>query len=136
LEYSVQDLPAHTRFAVYSDAKKQLWTVSSHEGVRSQLEAGRSDIFTIVPVWEGDTAEFAPVGLTNMLNTGGTISGWTPDNGGSKFTFKVRARHYYKKQSATPGRELLLNILPASCGGQNRRRMRGGGGGEIEEYAF
>lgn len=84
-----QDLPASTRFAIYSDDRKQLWTVSSYEGVRSQLEGGRSDIFTVVPIWEGDRTEFAPIGLTNMLNTGGTISAWNPDNHGSQYNFKV-----------------------------------------------
>ena len=88
----MQELPSQTRFAIYSDDRKQLWTVSSHEGVRSQLEPGRSDLFTVVPIYENDGVEFAPVGLTNMLNTGGTISGWAPEGNGSKFTFKVRER--------------------------------------------
>jgi len=84
-----QDLPASTRFAIYSDGRKQLWTVSFYEAVSSQLEGGRSDIFTVVPIWEGDKTEFAPIGLTNMLNTGGTISAWSPDNHGSQYNFKV-----------------------------------------------
>lgn len=83
-----QELPGNTRFAVYSDRLQQLWSIKSYEGVQSQLQAGESDIFTVVPIQAGEKVEFAPIGLTNMLNSGGAISSWS--HTASDITFKVK----------------------------------------------
>lgn len=91
METLIQDMPRGTRFAVYSDKLKQLLAVASYEGVQSRLGASASDIFTIVPLRNAGGVEFAPVGLTNMLNTGGAISQWREaDTGSSKITFQVQ----------------------------------------------
>lgn len=82
-----------TRFAVYSDRLKQLWTVAPYEGVQSQLKAGESDILTLVPIEETGDVQFAPIGLTNMLNSGGAISQWT--NSSNAAEFKVNAESLF-----------------------------------------
>lgn len=89
----MQELPSSTRFAVYSDRQQELWQCASWEGVQSQLAPGQSDIFTIVPLAIVGELHMAPLGLTNMLNTGGAISRWdvadTHSNGSVQFSFKV-----------------------------------------------
>ena len=87
----MQELPTSTRFAIYSDQSEQLWNIASFEGVQCVLNAGGSDIFTIVPIQTENGVAFAPIGLTNMLNTGGSISDWTADP--SSVSLKVKFLH-------------------------------------------
>ena len=84
---SAQDLPRSTRFAVYSDRLQHLWNIKSYEGIQSYLKAGESDIFTIVPIHTSKQVDFAPIGLINMLNTGGAISNLS--HTASSTSFKV-----------------------------------------------
>ena len=88
----VQELPTSTRFAIYSDQSEQLWDIASYEGVQCELNAGGSDIFTIVPIQAESGAAFAPIGLTNMLNTGGAISAWRMDSGSASFKVQIHPR--------------------------------------------
>ena len=76
---------------MYSDNTKQVRIVASYEGVQCRLKAGESDMLTIVPTIDVGGSLFAPIGLTNMLNTRGSISQWTRvTSAPSEASFKVR----------------------------------------------
>ena len=76
--------------------------------MQCELKAGGSDIFTIVPIQSEGKAAFAPIGLTNMLNTGGAISAWTADQ--SSVSFKVRHSFDWSKADQCVF-SLLMNSL-------------------------
>lgn len=87
----MQDLPFSSRFAVYSDNQRKLWLLASWERVLVLLKPGQSDLFTVAPLQSNGHVDFAPIGLTNMLNAGGAILEWNAAEiaSDSEFRFKV-----------------------------------------------
>lgn len=74
-------------FAAYLDSTKELRLVGAADCVEVRLAGGGgSDIVTLSPVTEAGGVLFAPMGLTNMLNSGGallscSVSGGHSDDG-------------------------------------------------------
>ncbi|KAK9785098.1 hypothetical protein WJX73_004459, partial [Symbiochloris irregularis] len=67
-------LPATQRFALYSQQQQRLEVCTLQEGLRLKLGPAQSDIVTIVPVAEhSGSPAVTPIGLTNMLNSGGAV---------------------------------------------------------------
>ncbi|KAL6011451.1 hypothetical protein ACLOJK_001899 [Asimina triloba] len=61
-------------FAVYSYQSKKLVLVRPDEDIEISLEAFDFELFTVSPVVVlANRAQFAPIGLVNMLNSGGAI---------------------------------------------------------------
>jgi raffinose synthase len=67
--------PATGQWALYVNTTKQLHLVSAEEGVEVTVAAGQAAVVTIAPVSRHFGVDFAPLGLTNMLNGGGAVTG-------------------------------------------------------------
>ncbi|BDA43643.1 probable galactinol-sucrose galactosyltransferase 2 [Coccomyxa sp. Obi] len=64
---------AATRYVMYSDAEKKAWVVDAAGKVSVRLSRGQSDLITVVPLNEVKGLCIAPIGLTDMLNTGASV---------------------------------------------------------------
>lgn len=62
-------------FAMYLSKSKKLVLSKAHENIEIALEPFNFELITLSPVTTlaGKPAQFAPIGLVNMLNTGGAI---------------------------------------------------------------
>lgn len=62
-------------FAMYLSKSKKLVLSKAHENIEIALEPFNFELITVSPVTTlaGKPAQFAPIGLVNMLNTGGAI---------------------------------------------------------------
>lgn len=68
-------------YAVFGDADCVLRVVPAAMELPISVRPGESDVFTVSPVMEVGTAEFAAVGLINMLNAGGAITRYSIGQG-------------------------------------------------------
>lgn len=64
-------------YAVYlTEAEKIVLTTPESDPILVTLQPSTFEIFSFVPIKKiGNDAKFAPIGLTNMFNSGGTIQG-------------------------------------------------------------
>lgn len=75
---------------------------------RLTIAAGDADIVTIVPLVEGPNgARFGPIGLPDMLNSGGAVLEWTAEGGG--FCLRVRGEGRFVAHSSEPPRDVELD---------------------------
>ncbi|KAK9915311.1 hypothetical protein WJX75_007444 [Coccomyxa subellipsoidea] len=79
------------RFVMYSDAQKALWVVDAAGATPVQLSRGESDLITIVPMTEVKGLCIAPIGLTDMLNTGASVQRFSCTAAGNNGAQGVRA---------------------------------------------
>lgn len=114
----VQDLPAASRFAVYSDHQNHIWALGLKQNIPVSLGAGSSDMFTVVPIQQRGQLSFAAIGLTNMLNTNGAILDADfseGSHGRGSVHIKVRKHSFncwlhQKPVLIVPGPEIISNI--------------------------
>ena len=80
-------------FAVYSSRSGKLSLLAFDEGIEVSLEPFNCELFTVSPLKNSSNSEkvgiqFAPIGLVNMLNTGGAIKSLEYAEGEFKVTVK------------------------------------------------
>lgn len=79
-------------FAMYFSQAKKLVLSNPSESVEISLEPFNFELITVAPVtvFAGKSVHFAPVGLVNMLNTGGAIQSLAFDDEESSVQIGVR----------------------------------------------
>jgi raffinose synthase len=93
-------LSSHTRDVTLLD--------SIHGELRVTLDNSASELITIVPLVEGaNGVRFGPLGLENMLNSGGAVTAWKRDRGG--FTLGVRGEGLFVASSSAPPSAVQLD---------------------------
>ncbi|KAA8543017.1 hypothetical protein F0562_021488 [Nyssa sinensis] len=77
-------------YAVYlNQAEKLFLATPKSNAIQITIQTSSFEIFSFVPVMKlGLTTKFAPIGLINMLNSGGTIQGLEYEEGGAKIEVK------------------------------------------------
>ena len=79
-----------------------------HGEVEVSMQAGDADILTIVPLAEGPNGvRFAPLGLADMLNSGGAVQSWTRDVSG--FTVRLRGEGRFVVSCSEPPKGVTMD---------------------------
>ncbi|GMN52281.1 hypothetical protein TIFTF001_021441 [Ficus carica] len=85
-------------------------TPKSHP-IQFNIKPSSFEIFSFVPIWKlGNGIQFAPIGLTNMFNSGGTIQELDYKGSGSEFCARVKVKgggSFLAYSSGSPKRCLL-----------------------------
>ncbi|XP_059646571.1 stachyose synthase-like [Cornus florida] len=77
-------------FAVYQNQAEKLFLATA---IEITIQPSSFEIFSFVPVKKlGLTAKFAPIGLTNMFNSGGTIIELDYSEGGAEISAKIKVK--------------------------------------------
>ncbi|XP_059654358.1 stachyose synthase-like [Cornus florida] len=80
-------------FAVYQNQAEKLFLATPMSSIEIIIKSSSFEIFSFVPVKKlGLTTKFAPIGLTNMFNSGGTIIGLDYSEGGSEISAKIKVK--------------------------------------------
>ncbi|KAJ9135334.1 hypothetical protein P3X46_032529 [Hevea brasiliensis] len=79
-------------FAMYLSQAKKLLLSKPHDKIEISLEPFNFELVTVSPVIipEGKSVQFAPIGLVNMLNTGGAIQSMAYNDTDGYFRIGVR----------------------------------------------
>ncbi|KAM7526975.1 hypothetical protein LguiB_030385 [Lonicera macranthoides] len=96
-------------YAVYlNQAEKLVLTMPSSDAIRITIQPSAFEIFSFVPVTGfGQAYKFAPIGLTNMFNSGGTIREFEYSDSGVKI--KVKGGGDFLAYSSSPPKKCYLN---------------------------
>lgn len=85
-------------------------TPKSHP-IQFNINPSSFEIFSFFPIWKlGNGIQFAPIGLTNMFNSGGTIQELDYKGSGSEFCARVKVKgggSFLAYSSGSPKRCLL-----------------------------
>lgn len=79
----VPTLPPADRYAVWLDDTQRLVLLRRDEGVKVAVAGGACALATISPVVEVSGVAVAPIGLVNMLNSGGAVLSFSVQGKGS-----------------------------------------------------
>lgn len=81
-------------FAVYLDQAEELFLVTPRsDPTQITIQPSTFEIFSYVPIKKlGPTAKFAPIGLTNMFNSGGTLQELEYNESGAETGVKVKVK--------------------------------------------
>nr|CAC86963.1 stachyose synthase [Stachys affinis] len=95
-------------YAVYlTESEKLLLTTPESDPIPFTLKSTTFEIFSFVPIKKlGQGVKFAPIGLTNLFNSGGTIQGVVYDEGVAKIEVKGDGK-FLAYSSSVPKRSYL-----------------------------
>ena len=82
-------------FAVYLDQAEELFllTPTSSDPIQTTIQPSTFEIFCFVPIQNlGPTAKFAPIGLTNMFNSGGTLQELEYEESGDERGVRIKVK--------------------------------------------
>lgn len=90
---------------------------SVHGEVAVTLSNSDGEIVTMVPLVEGaNGVRFGPLGLENMLNSGGAVAGWKRESDG--FALMVRGEGVFVASSSAPPRAVEVDGKRVKNGNQ------------------
>ena len=76
------------QFAVYAHNSGELKSMGREERRSVTLPQLTAEVFTVMPIENG----FAPIGLANMFNSSGAVTGWTADEHGHHIVLRAGGR--------------------------------------------
>ncbi|OMO64023.1 Aldolase-type TIM barrel [Corchorus capsularis] len=96
-------------YVVYLDqAEKLLFAISKSDPIQVTIQPSTFELFFFVPIKKlGPVAKFAPIGLTNMFNSGGTIQELDYEEAAAKI--KVKGGGNFLAYANGPPKSCLVN---------------------------
>ncbi|GMH02296.1 hypothetical protein Nepgr_004135 [Nepenthes gracilis] len=114
-------------YAVYLNQAESLFlTTSKSESIHMTVKPSSFEIFSFVPVKKlSRTIRFAPIGLTNMFNSGGTIREVEYKDSGAEISakMKIKGGGSFLAYSNDSPKKCLVNGAEASCQWSNERKL-------------
>lgn len=119
----VQEQQQQQQFAVYRYGTEELRVCSASEGVAVQLGKAGSDLVWISPLQQQAGISFAPLGLVEMFNGGGSVQSYTmqprqqrpaavAEGPAAVAAMQVRGCGRFLAYSSAKPKAVLLNLTP------------------------
>ena len=129
-------------FALYTFKQKTLTLSKPSDGIEISLDPFHFELVTVSPVTSmKNSVRFAPIGLANMLNTGGAIRSLEFDGEGNSVRVGVKGRGEMRAFASAKPRACLVNGEVVGFGYEEMMVVvqvpwPGSSGVSVVEYSF